>query len=386
MKLNKEGLARTAGLLLFLLSTAASASSLKLPAALRAGGARSSALALPGRGGASAPLAPSGAPALSPLWAAPSAAASAGLEQGESVAGRLLRRFGELDADPELRLAPGGLPAMILDRVRTDLLAFALETEDRTEAPLLETVALESQKALRLIEARLAAGTIDPSLAIRLDPSGPPAAPSGRAARIGVYPVSADPFQWGHLIIALRAIGRLELDKVVFIMQGDDERKPTMTLAETRHPMGLKVLERFAPFFVHSPIAVGTTYDGETNIFRLLALNPGVPVEAWYMVGDDHYRLVDKKGNPDTLPKLEANLARSLGHDGALHRLKVAFIERDLPGEAVPTALEVRLLPHVGFPASSSDARGGRWALVPHTAIREARRLGLYGLSEPPRP
>ena len=86
-----------------------------------------------------------------------------------------------------------------------------------------------------------------------------------------------------------------------------------MTPVEHRHPMGQEVLDIFAPFFEYSPIAVGTTHDGETNIFRILALNPSQGIEAWYMVGDDHYRLVDKKGNPDTLPKLETNYSRDMG-------------------------------------------------------------------------
>ncbi|MDE2142045.1 MAG: hypothetical protein KGJ84_06505 [Elusimicrobia bacterium] len=172
------------------------------------------------------------------------------------------------------------------------------------------------------------------------------------------------------------------MDKVVFVLAGDDPRKPTMTPVAARHPMGREVLDAFAPFFAYSPIAVGTTLDGETNIFRILALNPDRRVDAWYMVGDDHYRLVDKKGNPDTLPKLERHFSSDMGHSPTLHALKVAFIRREHPAEEVPTTLPVRFLDHVGFDASSTQMRGGRHTLMPFAAYDFARRNeGLYGVT-----
>jgi hypothetical protein len=277
---------------------------------------------------------------------------------------------------------PAGSPtAAVRARIRAQLLSAAREY-DEPEGELLETVARESDRALARIQRRLDAGEIDPSRAIRLSESDPEIAGAAHA-RIAVYPVAADPFQWGHLLIALRAVGELGVDKVVFVLAGDDPRKPTMTPVDRRHPMGRDVLAVFEPFFAYSPIAVGTTHDGETNIFRILALNPERRVDAWYMVGDDHYRLVDKKGNPDTLPKLERNYAAAMGHSPTLHALKVAFIKREHPAEEVPTSLEVRFLDHVGFDASSTQVRGGRHTLMPFAAFDYARRSpeGMYGVA-----
>jgi len=73
-----------------------------------------------------------------------------------------------------------------------------------------------------------------------------------------------------------------------------------------------------------------------------------------------------------------------MGHNTALHQLKVAFIRREAPAEAVPTGLEVRFLDHVGFEASSTQVRNGHYTLMPHTAFDYARRKGLYGV--PPAP
>jgi hypothetical protein len=338
------------------------------------------------------------APALlSPSFLAPAAADGLSAPQRPSAAApalptkanehSLLSRtleavFSKLDAAYPL---PASSPtSAVRTRIRSQLLSAAREM-DAPEVELLETVALESDRALVRIQERLDGGEIDPRRSLRLSESDPETANEERS-RIAVYPVAADPFQWGHLLIALRAVGDLGVDKVVFVLAGDDPRKPTMTPVEQRHPMGRDVLAVFEPFFAYSSIAVGTTFDGETNIFRILALNPKRRVDAWYMVGDDHYRLVDRNGNPDTLPKLEKNYASAMGHSPTLHALKVAFIEREHPAEAVPTSLEVRFLDHVGFEASSTQVRGGHHTLMPFSAYDFARRNGgLYGIAPLPK-
>ncbi|NNN04655.1 MAG: hypothetical protein HKL90_02010 [Elusimicrobia bacterium] len=322
------------------------------------------------------PLASDATPAAAAV-AAPASARPA-VSRAEETA-RLRALFARLDA--EFPLPDGSPTAAVRARVRGQLLSAAREYTD-PEADLLETVATESDRALVRIQNRLDAGDIDPARTVRLSESDPPIADETHA-RIGVYPVAADPFQWGHLLVALRAVGELGVDKVVFVLAGDDPRKPTLTPVADRHPMGREVLALFAPFFAYSPIAVGTTLDGETNIFRILALNPERRVDAWYMVGDDHYRLVDKNGNPDTLPKLEANFARPLGHSPTLHALKVAFIHREGTSGSIDTPLDVKFLDNVGFDASSTQVRGGRHALMPYAAYDYARR-NMPGLYNPP--
>ncbi len=318
------------------------------------------------------------AASIEPLPAAsPNAAPPAVAREALALPERLAALFRSLDA--QYAFPEGSPTARVRARVRSQLLAAAHDYAE-PEPELLETVAREADKALVKIQDHLDKGEIDPSSQIRLSASDPAIPSSSRRARIGVYPVAADPFQWGHLLIALRAVGELGVDKVVFVLAGDDPRKPAMTPVAQRHPMGQDVLEIFAPFFAYSPIAVGTTLDGETNIFRILALNPQQGLEAWYMVGDDHYRLVDRNGNPDTLPKLERNYRRHLEQNNpALHELKVAFIRRESPAEAVPTGLEVRFLANVGFEASSTQVRNGRYTLMPHAAFEHAQRKGLYG-------
>jgi hypothetical protein len=377
---------RLTALLSLLLALPVRAQTIRLPASAGAKSALPAALApsipglppsaLPSLAAPAASLPSLAAPSLA---AAPAVAAAAKAPAPRPVRDALAAIFARQDlqvasSDPRVEAVRG--------RLRAELLA-AAENLSEPDPGVLLTVAEEGEKALRVIAERLARGEIDPSRTLRV--SAEEAAPSdSRPVKVGVYPVAADPFQWGHLLIALRAVGELGVDKVVFVMAGDDPRKPTMTPAAVRHPLGRETLAIFAPFFEYSPIAVGTTLDGETNIFRILALNRGRPVEAWYMVGDDHYRLLDKKGNPDTLPKLERNLGAGLGQDAERHSVKVAFIKRENPAETVPTSLEVRFLDHVGFEASSTLARQGARSLTPWRALERARALGLYGLDSDP--
>ncbi|MCX5795396.1 MAG: hypothetical protein NTY77_07885 [Elusimicrobia bacterium] len=250
--------------------------------------------------------------------------------------------------------------------------------------PLFATISRNAQGFLRTIDQHIKSGAIDPSSQVRTSASDSAKPVVGRQLRVGIYPVAGDPLHWAHLLIGLQAIAQLKLDKVIFILQGDDVRKPDLTRTEIRHPMGQAVLEAFKPFFEYSSIAVGTGYDGETNIFRMLALNPQQKMDAFYMVGDDHYKLKNAKGGDDTIPKLEQNrLKPELGFDAKTHEVSAAFIEREGHSEAVPTELDVQFLPQIEFEASSTAVRKhGRYALMPYSAYDYVRRhkLGLYGI------
>lgn len=252
------------------------------------------------------------------------------------------------------------------------------------DAAVYEHVFTESGLALSEIAKHANSGATDMRRPLRLSADDSPVPVVDKELRLGFYALAGDPFQWGHLISPLRAAARYALDKVVFVLAGDEPiRKPWMTASALRHPMGVSVLEPYSPLFVHSPIASGTSFDGETNIYRLLGLNPLQRIHAFYLVGDDHYKLVDKHGLPDTLPKLEANLAnRALGHNPDLHRVTAVFIEREgNRANPVPTTMPVDFLPHVGFEVASSDIRKkGMYFLMPRVAYEIARQLALYGL------
>lgn len=315
---------------------------------------------------------------------APKAAGAAG-KAAQTSPGLLLPAAAAV-AQPAVQGAVSAVAEVAAVRERLEAQLKGMEAELGGSDPIFDHVRQEGRRALDAVEARMRAGETDPSLPLRTHDAQPQAAAAARPVRVGVYPVAADPFQWAHLLIGLRALAEFRLDKVVYVLAGDDPRKPNMTKAAQRHPMGRAVLDVFAPFFEYSPIAVGTTYDGETNIFRMLALNADRAVEAVYLVGGDHYKLKDKNGNDDTLPKIEKKLASGTAGDvPGLHTVKVGFVSRGDEGETVPTTLDVKFLAHVPFEASSTLVRGGKLALMPFAAFDWVRRHapGLYGIGAP---
>ncbi|MFA6002713.1 MAG: hypothetical protein WC881_01450 [Elusimicrobiota bacterium] len=351
---------------------------------------------------AAAAVAPQAAPAALPASAVPAidlpasddAAAASGETVLESIGGKpnhLGRRFDEARAawlkanDDTPEVAVSGFSPQVA-KVHAGLhaqLASMAALPGNEQDPLFAIIARNANQFLAQIDAHIRNGDINPRARLRTSESDSPKPVSARALRVGVYPVAADPFQWAHLLIGLQAIAQLKLDKVVFVLAGDDPRKPNMTKVAMRHPMGKAVLKAFAPFFEYSAVAVGTQYDGETNVFRILKLNPEQRLRAYYLVGDDHYKLKDKNGNDDTLPKLEKNRHRQdLGFDPKTHEISAAFIVREGHTEAVPTDLEVQFLPKIEFEASSTMVRHGRYALMPWSAYDYVRKkkLGLYNI------
>ena len=253
------------------------------------------------------------------------------------------------------------------------------------EHELLGSIGHAARGSLAGINAHLMNGAIDSQAGLRLHEKDVESFPKKeRELAVGIYPVAADPLHWGHLLIGLQAIASLKLDKVVFVLAGDDPRKPQITPVARRHPIGRAVLGIFSPFFAYSSIAVGTELDGETNLFRLLALNAAQRLRAYYMAGGDHYRLKDADGHDDTIPKIEKNMDRpDLKFWADKHNISLAFIARGGRREEVPTALDVNFLPAIPFAASSTHARAGRHVLMPHKVYEtvQQQRLRLYGIA-----
>jgi nicotinic acid mononucleotide adenylyltransferase len=209
-----------------------------------------------------------------------------------------------------------------------------------------------------------------------------------KVLRIGLYPVSADPFHWAHLLIGLSALARFKLDKVIYILSGFDARKPEITSPATRHSMGRLILNMFAPLFDYSPAAVKGDLDGESSVFKVLAANPDQRIDAFYIAGTDHCHRVDPAtGNVDTIQKLEHNMrSRIYGFDRKKHSISLIFVKRRLTESSISTSLNLSFMPGVPFESSSTAIRrafAGResrdkLALLPYTAYLYIEALGLY--------
>jgi len=192
----------------------------------------------------------------------------------------------------------------------------------------------------------------------------PPA--SDRMARIGVFPIAANPLHWAHLIGGLFAIESFHLDKVIYVIAGEDPRKPTLASATTRHAMARSVLDLFHPLFAYSSIAREGDAAGEENLFRILSMNARRRIHAFYIAGGDHYHRWDPStGTPDTIQKLEDGIARLAETDaGSRHSVSVVFLKRGETRDQVETSLDVRW---IGGPPVETSSTAIRSAL-PHPA------------------
>ena len=259
------------------------------------------------------------------------------------------------------------------------------------------------EKALQKIyEGFLAPHHIDPYAHIRTLETDATAPAVDKELCVAVNATAGNTLHWDHLIIGLLAIAELGTDKVIFdIQSGKDTRKPILAFTEKfRYELTQEEIEMFEPFFVFS---VNTSVDGETDIRRILKLNPLQKIVIFYIAGGDHYHrwarikgLTDDeqpsdnwlKGDskytecvdrikrdhpieyakamatvresypeydlpPDTIQKLEDI---SLGLDNPNHYIIAVFIERgeSLEHKRVRTSLDVRFLPEVGDAAATN--------------------------------
>jgi nicotinic acid mononucleotide adenylyltransferase len=211
-------------------------------------------------------------------------------------------------------------------------------------------------------------GEIVPWNRLRLGLGEPEYPVVDREVRLGVFPVAANPFHWMHFISGLMAISRFRLDKVVYIIAGNDPRKPDLLPVSIRHQMGKEVLQVFSPFFEYSPIALDNSLPGEVNVFKLLQLNAAQRIHAFYLVGSDHFQRFDPEtGTPDTIQRLEEGIENELhGFSGYCHKISLIFLDRGLPKPEVKTSLEIEWIRDLPLHCSSTSIRD---ALNGHQAI-----------------
>ena len=233
------------------------------------------------------------------------------------------------------------------------------------------------------IENLCSDGDIDPRSWVRTCDEDTPCLPYPRRLRIGFYPIAANPLHWGHVLIGLRAMAGLQLDKVVYVISGRDKRKPGMGFADMRYIKARDMLKLFGPLFACSSLARHSGCDGETNLFRFLKLNRQQPMDMFYIAGGDHYRrFYPGTEYPDTLVKLELHMdARIFSYKPSMHRVSAALIERGSHAGHVETSLDVEFLQALPFAASSTMIRaalngtGPRsdLAILPYSAYVDIR-------------
>jgi nicotinic acid mononucleotide adenylyltransferase len=231
-------------------------------------------------------------------------------------------------------------------------------------------------------------GRAIPWVKVNHHPSDPPVPPVSREMRLGVFPVAGNPFHWAHLLGGLLTMEAFELDKILYVVAGSDPRKPDLAPIDARHAMASALLRLFRPLFEYSSIARGDSSSGEENLFRILAMNPGQPIHAYYIAGGDHYhRFEPMTGDPDTLEKLETGIARAgTGFDDRVHRVSAVFLEREPVKEMIPTSLDILWVRGLPVQTSSTGIRRAltdreqreKLCTLPYTAYTSIRGNQLY--------
>jgi nicotinic acid mononucleotide adenylyltransferase len=213
--------------------------------------------------------------------------------------------------------------------------------------------------SLGRIERLIVEGKIKPQAKVRHSVEGKLHPPVDRELRIGLFPTAANPFHWAHLLGGLVAMERFLLDKVIFVIAGQDSRKPEMAPEVVRHSMAKKVVQLFHPLFEYSSIAFGKATTGEENLFNIFGMNPYQAIHAFYIAGGDHYhRFNPATGAPDTIQKLENGMTSKLyGFDEQLHRVSAVFLRRESEDGDITTFLDVRRVRMLPVQTSSTEIR-----------------------------
>jgi nicotinic acid mononucleotide adenylyltransferase len=277
----------------------------------------------------------------------------------------------------------------IVQRVMDQLKKMAHRLEDSPSRACLTCIAGYAEEHLASVAELMRTGQIDPYRRMRLAECDGPAPIYGRPLRVGIFPITADPVHWGHILCALSAMTFMKLDKVVFVIAGTDPRKPWLSARKCGISWaGLSSIFSY-PLFAYSPIALGTGLDGETNCFRLLALNPDQQITAFYIAGTDHCRWVNSEDEPDTLEKIEKKLRTMRKENRRNHTVSLLFLERgDAIGgrNSLNSFLDIHVLPSLPLSCSSTAIRktlsDGRLcevlAALPFAAYQSIQQLGLY--------
>ncbi len=255
------------------------------------------------------------------------------------------------------------------------------------------TLYQRGERALTHIDMLVRYGHIQPVRAVRISPDQPNPQADERPLRLGVYPITANPLHWAHVLIGLEAMARLWLDRVVYVVAGHDVRKSSLIDAVLRYQIARSLLKHFEPYLCCSDSALGTDLDGETNMVHLLQLNQDQRIDAIYLAGADHYRREYPDGGyADTVAKLERFCEQGFFNvESSRHTVQAAFIMRGHQVKPLDTTLPTCFLD--GMPCSISstmiraalrgEASHAALAFLPNRVYAAVRALGLYRPTKP---
>jgi hypothetical protein len=271
-------------------------------------------------------------------------------------------------------------------RVLAELARMVPFIGDTTASGCLRRIRATAGQYLGRIEEGMVHGSIQPWSSLRLAPDAPVPPLTATAAKIGVFPLSASPFEWAHLVAGLAAMADLALDHVVYIVTEEAGQERPLLPREVRHAMTRDLLGRFPPLLLYSPVGFQQEAAGVLSVFDLLALNASQPMEVYLITGGTG-ESIGERPSGELVNRIESAMAkRRGGYDESMHPLTLVVGK---PEDVVNAGGRPPARVSVDFPlpcadpgaipaALSGDTGRDALAAVPYTVFRHVRRLWTH--------
>lgn len=189
-------------------------------------------------------------------------------------------------AEPSPELESGWLDPVtgdVLMQVMTELASMMSLLGRAPAGRRISEIQAHARALLHQVARLVTAQEINPWIRLRMTPEEPPIAPSAYPVRVGVFPLSANPIHWGHLLSGLSAMARARLDKIVYVIAHDASLSTDLYPEELRRGAAAEAISLFQPLFTFVPASAGKTVSGPASFFRLLSLNSQQTIEAFYI-------------------------------------------------------------------------------------------------------
>ncbi len=291
------------------------------------------------------------------------------------------------------------------DYIRMDIEASDPEVAQK-QVPFLSRLYHAIDKTVATLMAKVESGTVDPFADLVSTTYGPEIAqaefhPLDRPVRVGFFPMASNPLWWGHILVALMSQAALNLDTVVFRVQGEIRYKD---LPETdrvpvydRHEITKTILAAFYPLLRYTDLGSEPNNDreGADEMYRYLALNQGTDLHMHYLLGIESQQRVTRY----LRQQYEAAKKHDVG-GSTHHQVTIGWIQRGEYGAKI-TEEELGALstqartaagyrgrlhsvlvqdPHIDLQVSSTYYRNTHdVAIVPRVIDEHARGRGFYG-------
>jgi len=171
----------------------------------------------------------------------------------------------------------------VLMQVMTELASMMSLLGRAPAGKRISEIQVHVRALLHQVARLVTAQEINPWIRLRMTPEEPPVLPSAQALRVGVFPLSANPIHWGHLLSGLSVMARARLDKIVYVIAQDASPSAELYPDELRRGAAADAISLFQPLFTLVPASAGKSMNGPASFFRLLGLNNQQMIEAYYI-------------------------------------------------------------------------------------------------------